>query len=248
MTVKVILTFYGRTSMAGIKQVVLRHYSENDCLLINKVIGNNLRVARQTAGYTQSQVMDITWDKKNRNRISDIENGKVTIDIYTFLILVDLYGQSVDFILGRSCEPINDVKAAFVNNVKLNTHKFIQPIIDSMTEVVVNNIKRHDIDKYLELMVAAKNLSIYAVTNAAKINSQNPELYAMLSKLGDICRSLEVKEAQSMVQMQAQLDAIAERHDKEDGHLLMSDVLGKKQYTLPLPEPRLSVVNVKDGN
>ncbi|MDC5399276.1 helix-turn-helix domain-containing protein, partial [Acinetobacter baumannii] len=155
------------------------------------VIGNNLRVARQNAGYTQSQVMDITWDKKNRNRISDIENGKVTIDIYTFLILVDLYGQSVDFILGRSCEPINDVKAAFVNNVKLNTHKFIQPIIDSMTEVVVNNIKRHDIDKYLDLMVAAKNLSIYAVTNAAKINSQKPELYAMLSKLGDICRSLE---------------------------------------------------------
>ena len=50
--------------MAGIKQVVLRHYSENDCLLINKVIGNNLRVARQNAGYTQSQVMDITWDKK----------------------------------------------------------------------------------------------------------------------------------------------------------------------------------------
>lgn len=248
MTAKLSLTFCGRISMAEIKQVVLKHYSKNDCILIDKVIGNNLRVARQNAGYTQSQVMDMIWDdKKNRNRISEIENGKVTIDIYTFLILVDLYGQSVDFILGRSCEPINDVMAASVNNVKLNLQKYLEPIFEKATETVIEHIKSIDKDDNLELLKVCDDIGHYTFANGLKLAQDNPELYKLLHNLMNVTRKIRINEAKRERQMYAQLEAIEHRHDKEDGHLLMSDLLRKQQYTLPLPEPRSSVVSVKDG-
>ena len=248
MTAKLSLTFCGRISMAEIKQVVLKHYSKNDCILIDKVIGNNLRVARQNAGYTQSQVMDIIWDdKKSRNRISEIENGKVTIDIYTFLLLVDLYGQSVDFILGRSCEPINDVMAATVNNVKLNLQKYLEPIFEKCTETVIEHIKCIDKDETLELLKVSDDIGHYTFANGVKLAQENPELYKLLHNLMNVTRKIRINEAKRERQMYAQLEAIEHRHDKEDGHLLMSDLLRKQQYTLPLPEPRSSVVSVKDG-
>ena len=91
-------------------KAVRQFYSDNKAKLANRVIGNNLREARKYAGLSQSEVFEATGIRKNR--LSELENGHTTIDIYTLIILCDLYGCSVDYVVGRSCEPINDIYAS----------------------------------------------------------------------------------------------------------------------------------------
>lgn len=232
--------------MGEYKQMVLpQMYSEVEKQQNRMLLANNLRIARKNAGLSQSDVMKaLVGSGKNRNRISEIETGKVEVNIHTFLFLCQLYGQSADYILGLSCEPINDVLAATVNNIKLNTYKYLEPLIEVLTEKTVSHLKAIGTDNYVEVLSHADDITQHLMTLGGKIQSNHPELYAAMIKLANSTRKIRLAEAQRDMQLYAQLDAINERHDQEDGHLLVSDIRKTVQYTLPLAKPQYEVVEV----
>lgn len=57
-----------------------------------------LREARERAGYTQQQVMDLI--KINQSTLSGYENGRTQPDVETLGKLSDLYETSLDWIVG----------------------------------------------------------------------------------------------------------------------------------------------------
>lgn len=231
-----------------IKNVVQRYYTEQQQTQIKRLLGNNLKEARKNAGLSQSDVMLMLWGKSgNRNRISEIENGHAEIDMFVFLLLLNLYGQSADYILGRSCEPINDILASHINNVRLHTKNYLEPIIESMTACVVNHIAKIDKDEHLALLDTTKDIGVYLIEHGKELKQDYPRLFEMLVRLEQSSRVIHINEAKRQRQMQTQLDMIAQRADKQDGHLLLSDLNKAVQYTLPLPEPEICVVEVEDG-
>ncbi|MDO4440558.1 MAG: helix-turn-helix domain-containing protein [Moraxella sp.] len=234
--------------MKKIKAVVQKFYTPRQRDDIKKLLGKNLRIARENAGLSQSDVMQRLWgDCKRRNRISEIENGHAEIDLFQFLLFLDLYGQSADYILGRSCEPINDILAAHINNIRLHTKSYLEPIVEQMTACVVGHLTKVDKDEHLMLIDRAKNLSFYLMQHGKELKQDYPVLHQMLLGIEQSVRIIGVNEARRQNQMQAQLDAIAQRHDADDGHMLLSDLGRATQYTLPFPEPETCVIEVSDG-
>ena len=52
-------------------------FTDKQIKQIRVTVGRNLAAARKNAGMTQAEVMRIVWNvDNNRNRISEIENGK----------------------------------------------------------------------------------------------------------------------------------------------------------------------------
>lgn len=217
---------------------VRKFYTDKQIRDINYIIGNNLRIARCNAGYSQREVMTIMYgNRQDRSRISEIENGKVSINLYQFLIFLDLYGQSSDYILGRSCEPVNDILAANINHVMLNARKYFEPMIESMTESVIEHIKKIDKDEHVNLLALCDDLCRYTIENNKHLQQIEPQLHEKLIRLNEQMRKIHISEAQRMQQMYAQMDSIRERHDQEDHHLLMKDLDKPFQLPLPLPKP-----------
>ena len=220
-----------------------RYFTENQQRQRKKLLGNNLKVARIGAGYTQAQVMEQVWGiDNNRNRISEIENGHVDISIDMLLILSDLYGCSTDYILGKSCEPINDIYASHINNVLINTRHYFEPMIEQMVTSITDVIKKVDKDEHLELVKCCEKISNYLIINNQKIKESDETLHHLLIHLEYIIRKINVKQAQKQTQIQAQLEQIAERMDREDKHRLLVDIDKQHQYSLPLPTPTVEAV------
>ncbi len=226
-------------------KAVRQFYSDSKAKLANRVIGNNLRGARKYAGLSQTEVFEATGIRKNR--LSELENGHTTMDIYTLIILCDLYGCSVDYVVGRSCEPINDIYASHVNNVMLNTKNYLEPIVAEMTEAVVGVIKKIDKDEHLELVETCKKLTGYLLTNGEQVKNFDSDLHRLLFHIEFQIRKIKIGEARRELAMAAQLEAIRERHDREDGHLLLSDIERRPQMSLPLPEPDIEYIEIGES-
>ncbi|MFP3490463.1 hypothetical protein R0K20_22960, partial [Staphylococcus sp. SIMBA_130] len=77
----------------------------------------------------------------NRNRISEIENGKKNLTLIDLLIFQDLYGQSLDYICGLSIEPEIDILAGTVNHVVTQSHAIIEMMTAELASVVVDHMK-----------------------------------------------------------------------------------------------------------
>lgn len=80
-----------------------------------KVIGRNLKTARQIANKSTKEVMRQIWNvdpsSTNLNRISEIENGLMAPSFSVLVELAQLYGCSLDYIFGLSPEFEQDLAA-----------------------------------------------------------------------------------------------------------------------------------------
>lgn len=215
-----------------------RYFTDSQRSQRKKLLGINLKVAREGAGYTQAEVMERVWGIfNNRNRISEIENGHVDVNIELIIILADMYGCTVDYLLGRSCEPINDIYANHLNHILLNCRKYFEPMIEQMVGSVTDFIKKVDKDEHLELVNTCEKLRDYTLKYNDKIKEFDPNFHHLLHHLEWIIRKIAAKEAQKQVQLQAHIDNVNHRMDKEYRHRLLQDMKISYQYSLPLPEP-----------
>lgn len=215
-----------------------RYFTDSQRSQRKKLLGINLKVAREGAGYTQAEVMERVWGIfNNRNRISEIENGHVDVNIELIIILADMYGCTVDYLLGRSCEPINDIYANHLNHILLNCRKYFEPMIEQMVGSVTDFIKKVDKDEHLELVNTCEKLRDYTLKHNDKIKEFDPNFHHLLHHLEWIIRKIAAKEAQKQVQLQAHIDNVNHRMDKEYRHRLLQDMKISYQYSLPLPEP-----------
>lgn len=212
-------------------------YTKRDIKSINVTIGLNLAAARRNAGMTQTDVMQAVWGvSNNRNRISEIENGKKDLTLIDLLVFQNLYGQSMDYICGLSTEPEMDMLAGTVNHIVNESKNMIELLTTELAEVMVNHVKSISKNDHAALLVAAKEVvSIRKpnVTDAIK----EPDLYDATMKLRQVVRHVEVKQARQSQAVDAQMMQIKERIDKEDRHRMLKDHDKHYQYSIPLLAP-----------
>jgi sigma54-dependent transcription regulator len=82
--------------------------SENYEKQVRSVVGHNAKIAREIAGLTCKEAQKLIWGYKNQdmfaNRISELESGRMKIELKIVHKLCEVYGCSADFILGFSEE------------------------------------------------------------------------------------------------------------------------------------------------
>lgn len=218
-------------------------FAEKEKREIRFMIGANLAAARRNAGLTQTDVMQAVWGvKNNRNRISEIENGKRDLTIFDLLIFQDLYKQSMDYILGLSTEPEVDMLAGTVNHIVHQSEQLIRHLSTEFADSLVVHMKsicKNDqvalVDRVKELCNTVK--SDYA-DGRASVDAMN-----LANSVLHIIRHIEVKMARQQMAIDTQMTQVKERIDKQDGHRMMKDLDKGYQFSLPLPNP--SVVDAE---
>lgn len=225
-------------------KAVRQYYSGEQVKTVYRVLGNNLARARVSSGMSQMDVHHATGITKNR--LSEYENGKAIPDVLTLILLAKIYGCSVDYILGLSCEPFSDVYASHINNVKNNLKHYFEPMLDEMVASVTDVMKKVDKDSHVKLVDSCQNLTNYLAIHGSKIKEFDPILHILLFSINNHMRELRMQEGRKHVQMQAQLEAIRERHDRAEGHLMLSDKERVVQLSLPLPEPSVEYIEFNE--
>lgn len=219
------------------KRFIRKYYSPATIAHINSVLGNNLMVARNAAMIRQDEAAIHLYGRKTQKaRISEMESGKKMIDLYKLIQMAELYGVSLDYLLGRSTEPINDIYANHINYVQLCAKKYFEPVIEQMTDGLIDFLVKVDKDTHYQLVECAKEVAQNAVQDL-NLRYNSPKLYQSLLKMTDLVRQIEVAHAKKMTQINTQLAIIAEK--EHDNKLLYNHT----QYTLPLPNLEMEEVN-----
>lgn len=210
-------------------------FTKRDIKSINVTIGLNLAAARRNAGMTQTEVMQALWGVTgNRNRISEIENGKKDLTLTDLLIFQKLYGQSLDYICGLSTEPEVDMLAGTVNHVVNQSRQLIELLTSELASVMVTHVKAIAKNDH-EALIEKTNALVDAVKN--NVDPRSDEYITLMQHMNDVrqvIRHIDVKQARQTQAVDAQMMQIKERIDKEDRHRLLSDMSTHYQFSIPL--------------
>lgn len=225
-------------------------YTKHDIKNINITIGLNLAAARRNAGMTQTEVMKAIWGvSNNRNRISEIENGKKNLTLIDLLIFQDLYGQSLDYICGLSIEPEIDILAGTVNHVVNQSHAIIEMMTSELASVVVEHMKSICKNDHEALLTYSKELCDVIKPDQYIGNISDPVVQAT-RRVMSIIRKIDVDQARKINAVDMQMIQIKERINNEDRHYLLRDRDKNYQYSVPLPKPEMiddiQIVGVDD--
>lgn len=213
-------------------------FTRRDLKNINITIGLNLAAARRNAGMSQTEVMQAVWGvSNNRNRISEIETGKHSLSLADLLIFQDLYGQSMDYILGLSCEPEMDMLAGTVNHVVNQSRDLIEMLTAELASVMVTHVKSIAQNDHEALLSSAKRLCQTAKTDSANTVVGSPT-YQAIGDVMQVIRDIEVKQARQAQAVDMQMAQILDRVDKEDRHRLLKDRDRHYQFSIPLIKPK----------
>ena len=214
-------------------------YTKRDVKQINFTIGQNLAAARRNAGMTQTDVMKAIWGvSNNRNRISEIENGKKNLTLIDLLIFQDLYGQSLDYICGLSIEPEIDILAGTVNHVVNQSHTIIEMLTTELASVVVDHIKSICANDHEALLTRTKELCDAIKDDQCTGGVSEPVAQATREVM-HVIRKIEVDQARKVNAVDMQMMQIKERINNEDKHYLLRDRNKNYQYSMPLLKPEM---------
>lgn len=214
---------------------------------INVTVGKNLAAARKNMNMGQTEVMVALWGvSNNRNRISEIENGKKDLSLFDMLIFQDFYGQSLDYLCGLSTEPEVDMLAGTVNHVVSQSRSMVEHLTTSFAEVMVEHMKTICQNDHVTLVNTVKTLCDIVKTDSASGKASDEAVNACNTVL-QVVRHIEVKMARQQQQVDTDMMQIKERLDAEDKHVLLSDADKEYQYSLPLPKPELGLDKYVEG-
>ncbi len=214
-------------------------YTKRDIKNINVTIGLNLAAARRNAGMTQTEVMKAVWGvSNNRNRISEIENGKKNLSLIDLLIFQDLYGQSLDYICGLSIEPEIDILAGTVNHVVTQSHAIIEMMTTELASVVVDHMKSICENDHEALLTHTKDLC-ESIKSEQYPSSVSEPVAQATRKVMHVIRKIDVDQARKINAIDTQMMQIKERVNNEDRHYLIRHKDKNYQYSMPLPTPKM---------
>lgn len=202
-----------------------------------KVIGENLYKARRMAQLNQAQVMKEVWgtDGKNTNRISEIETGAKPVSLSLLLKLATLYGTSLDYIFGLSSEPEVDLNSARAGMVLNGLRSIGLEVMDELSQVLSRTIAKMPRNEAILLVEDSKaTMNAYRETmlKDPTFKDKYPDLTVQLHRLSTTTRRTEAQIARHMQQLELAAEETMARTDKKDnGHLLLTDVLVPEDNT-----------------
>lgn len=222
-------------------------YSKRDIRDINIAIGANLKAARDNAGMTMTDAMIAIWGvSNNRNRMSEIENGKKNLTLLDLLAFQKLYGQSLDYICGLSIEPEIDMIAGTTNNVVGQCHNMIETMVGSMADAMLSHIKsisKNDHEALLDEVIKLCDV----IKSEDKRDRASPDILHAANKLLSVVFDIQAKQARQAVAMDMQMAQIADRANRTDSrHKSIRDIKKGYQYSIPLPCPNFIRDRVED--
>ena len=214
-------------------------FTKRDVQDINKVVGLNLRAARDNSGMSMGEVMEAVWGvTNNKNRICEIERGKKNLTLVDMLLFQELYGCSLDYLCGLSVAPEVDSLAGTVNHAFNQSQAMIDMLTQNMAGVLVNHIKSVAKDDSLALLDSAKNL-VAVIQDELGGKVPSPALSKALRDTSDTVRSIESAQKKQNLAVKTQMDQRCSRIDKQDKHHMMIDKRRSYQYSMPLPKPHV---------
>lgn len=211
-------------------------YSTQQEQEIKKILGKNLRAARDNAAMTQEEVSQIIWKTGNRNRISEIENGKVNLSAMDLIMFHNLYGQSIDYICGLSIEPEMDALAGTVNHIVAQSKSMVDHLATQMAIVLTSTMKDACKSDMVALLDGASKLC-EAVKNERDIHDMPYTVGCALNNLLYAIKHIEQKQLMQDRAVQTQVAEHIERMSEDHNHYLITDIKRAHQYSMPLPSP-----------
>lgn len=190
------------------------------------MIGRNLARARVLSNFSQAKVMQAIFGTKNpkqKNRISEIEHGRILPDAELLHQLCKLYGVSSDYILGFSCETALDPTVGrasmLYNSLSETLGDMLQSITSQLCLVGVRHINTLPACSVLALLDTVKQ---YLKTQRIDIDSPD---YEQLIAMVKLVRQCETQLAIQERDMEIALDDIANRDEEEKRQIILSDLV-----------------------
>lgn len=190
------------------------------------MIGRNLARARVLSNFSQAKVMQVIFGTKNpkqKNRISEIEHGRILPDAELLHQLCKLYCVSSDYILGFSQEIVLDPTVGraslLYNSLNETLGEMLQSLTSQLCLVGVRHINTLPACSVLALLDTVKQ---YLKTQKIDIDSPH---YEQLISMVKLVRQCETQMAIQERDMEIALDDIANRDEEEKRQTILSDLV-----------------------
>lgn len=194
------------------------------------MIGRKLALARDLAGLKQEQVMikifGSALDSKQKNRISEIENGKSMPDAELLQALCELYVVSADWIIGFTTEPELD-KTASIAGILFNS-------MGDMLNESINNAAAHltmACAKHIASFPKAAQVALLqqskALVKATRLLDQeaNDKIQPELAALMEVIRECDTNRAIQMRNLQMSIDDVYQRDEADTQQRMLLDLV-----------------------
>lgn len=195
-----------------------------------KLVARNLTIARRMAGLSQEEVMTHVWHRStNKNRISEIETGRVIPSLQILYALSRLYGVSTDYVMGLSAEPELDLTAGRVGMLYGGMKEvFIdaaQSFAGQMCALGAMHIASMPKPQAIALLSDAKMvIKAFDTAGRAKLLDDYPDLAQALFVLAHGARQMDQQLSIQMRSLEMRITDTIDRMDTStENHLMLGD-------------------------
>lgn len=188
------------------------------------LIGLKLCAARKLSKMTQTDVMLKIFNVKNpnqKNRISEIESGKVAPDSELLQELCLLYGVSADWILGFTVEPEIDLTASRVGLLYNGMAHALSPLVERIIEQVSGSFAEAG-SQYLASLPNSGVLAL--IQNSKKIINEINDGHVTKESLATLMKTVrecDVLLSRNNVKFFSHLDDLCERDESNVNEMII---------------------------
>lgn len=216
------------------------------------LIGRKLALARERSGMLQHEVAIELFGVEQKNRISEMENGKTLPDAELLLVMCKLYRVSVDWVLGFTINPeLNEtesVAGVLFNSVGDILSDNLNAVAAQVSMLCAKHIASFPKPLMIQLLENSKN----AVNQYLLDQDSNEKLQPVMIELIQTIKECEKNRAIQFNYLAKGLDDIFERDENNVQEKILLDLKKSNktrfaQTTLPKDGESVRQLDFLDG-
>lgn len=194
------------------------------------LIGRKLAMARDMAQLRQEDVALEIFGTPHKNRMSEIENGKLMPDAELLSVLCQKYGVSSDWVLGFTVEPELD-KTASVAGILFNSlgdmmSEYTQAMAFQLSMAAAQHVTSFPKALTVQLLTASKELIQACLTKDQAFQDKVlPELQTLML----IVRECEQNRAKQIRNLEMAIDDVFQRDESDIQEKTLIDLIQNKK-------------------
>lgn len=194
------------------------------------LIGRKLAMARDMSQLRQEDVAMEIFGTPHKNRMSEIENGKLMPDAELLSVLCQKYGVSSDWVLGFTVEPELD-KTASVAGILFNSlgdmmSEYTQAMAFQLSIAAAQHVTSFPKALTVQLLTASKELIKACLSQDKSIQEKVlPELQALML----IVRECEQNRAKQIRNLEMAIDDVFQRDESDLQEKALIDLIQNKK-------------------
>lgn len=194
------------------------------------LIGRKLAMARDMSQLRQEDVAMEIFGTPHKNRMSEIENGKLMPDAELLSVLCQKYGVSSDWVLGFTVEPELD-KTASVAGILFNSlgdmmSEYTQAMAFQLSIAAAQHVTSFPKALTVQLLTASKELIQACLTQDQSFQDKVlPELQTLML----IVRECEQNRAKQIRNLEMAIDDVFQRDESDIQEKALIDLIQNKK-------------------